>query len=157
MSCWSNLATELAPSVSVKDSKRNSKKKSVNFGTCQKGITYAHEILVHTHKKKSKELSSVYATQEFLAHNGTISVLKFSHDGRHLASAGSDNIVCVWAVSKYETNHRSELSPINVDKVKQGKMKKSPRVIMPPKVFRILEKPVHEFHDHGGEILSLSW
>ncbi|CAI9269959.1 unnamed protein product [Lactuca saligna] len=40
------------------------------------------------HKKKSKELSSLYATQEFSAHNGYISIINFSHDGRYLASAG---------------------------------------------------------------------
>ncbi|KAL4574595.1 hypothetical protein LXL04_021429 [Taraxacum kok-saghyz] len=30
-------------------------------------------------------------------------------------------------------------------------------VIVPTKVFRILERPVHEFHGHNGEVLDLSW
>ncbi|XP_076900585.1 uncharacterized protein LOC143554782 [Bidens hawaiensis] len=146
--------------------------------TISNGVSCNREIIVHTNKKKSKELSSVYATQDFSAHNGTISVLNFSHDGRYLASAGSDGVVRVWAVCEQEdtkeydivgndssiyfsTNHLSELAPIKVDKEKHRKIKKKSSeltcVILPPKVFRILEKPVHEFHDHGGEILSLSW
>ncbi|KAL8196299.1 hypothetical protein R6Q57_025299 [Mikania cordata] len=141
------------------------------------GVTCTREILVHTNKKKYKELSSVYATQDFTAHNGTITVLKFSHDGRYLASAGKDGVVRVWLVCEQEdtkeyhirgndssiyftTNDRSELAPIKVDKEKNRKIKKSSEltcVILPPKVFRILEKPVHEFHGHTGNILSLAW
>ncbi|KAI7753418.1 hypothetical protein M8C21_022805 [Ambrosia artemisiifolia] len=147
------------------------------IATISDGVSCNREILVHTNKKKSKELSSVYATQEFPAHHGCVSVLKFSHDGRYLASAGDDGIVRVWAICEQEdtkeydivgndssiyfsTNHLSELAPIKVDKEKHRKIKKSSEltcVILPPKVFRILEKPVHEFHGHGGEILSLSW
>ncbi|KAJ9549671.1 hypothetical protein OSB04_022214, partial [Centaurea solstitialis] len=138
-------------------------------------------IHVHTHKKKSKELSSLYATQEFPAHDGVISVIQFSHDGRYLASAGEDGIVRIWEVFEdqdprmyemqgtdpssfyFSTNHLSELAPLKADKEKTRKIKgfgKSSElacVILPPKVFRILEKPVHEFHGHSGEILSLSW
>ncbi|KAM0030187.1 putative transcription factor WD40-like family [Helianthus debilis subsp. tardiflorus] len=145
--------------------------------TISDGVTCNREILVQTHKKKSKELSSVYATQEFPAHTGSISALKFSHDGRYLASAGLDGVVRVWAVHEQEdtkeydivgsdssvyfsTNHLSELAPIKVDKEKHRKIKKSSEltcVILPPKVFRILEKPIHEFHGHTGEILALSW
>lgn len=141
----------------------------------------SRSVHVHTHKKKSKELSSLYATQEFPAHNGAISVIKFSHDGRYLASAGDDGIVRIWEIFEdqdprlyeiqgtnpssfyFSTNHLSELAPLKVDKEKTRKIKgfrKSSElacVILPPKVFRILEKPVHELHGHGGEILSLSW
>ncbi|KAK9059358.1 hypothetical protein SSX86_021978 [Deinandra increscens subsp. villosa] len=149
----------------------------VPTATISNGVTCTREVLVHANKKKSKELSSVYATQDFPAHNGTISVLKFSHDGRYLASAGVDGVVRVWLVFEQEdtkeydivgndssiyftTNHLSELAPIKVDKEKNRRIKKSSEltcVILPPKVFRILEKPIHEFHGHSGEILSLSW
>lgn len=146
--------------------------------TISDGVTHTREVHVHINKKKSKELSSVYTTQDFSAHNGSISVLKFSHDGRYLASAGEDGIVCIWEITerddpkKYEihgndpsklyfsTNHLSELAPIKADNERKQKIKKSSEmtcVILPPKVFRILEKPVHEFRGHGGEILSLSW
>nr|KAJ0223728.1 hypothetical protein LSAT_V11C200055580 [Lactuca sativa] len=37
------------------------------------------------HKKKLKELSSLYATEEFSAHNGYISIINSSHDGVSVA------------------------------------------------------------------------
>ncbi|KAI3693709.1 hypothetical protein L1987_76659 [Smallanthus sonchifolius] len=138
-------------------------------------------VHVHAHKKKSKELSSLYATQEFPAHNGSISIIKFSHDGRYLASAGEDGVIRIWKIFEdqdpriykiqetdhssfpFSTNHLFELAPLKADKEKTrkirgfGKSSELACVILPPKVFRILEKPVHEFHGHGGEILSLSW
>ncbi|KAD3641412.1 hypothetical protein R6Q59_003992 [Mikania micrantha] len=144
-------------------------------------LKHNHTVHVHTHKKKSKELSSLYATQEFPAHNGPISIIKFSHDGRYLASAGEDSILRIWKIFEdqdpriyaiqetdrssfyFSTNNLYELAPLKADKEKTWKIKglrKSSElacVILPPKVFRISEKPVHELHGHGGEILSLSW
>ncbi|KAJ0666020.1 putative transcription factor WD40-like family [Helianthus annuus] len=140
-----------------------------------------HTVHVHTHKKKSKELSSLYATQEFPAHNGPISIIKFSHDGRYLASAGEDGSLRIWKIFEdrdpkiheiqetdhssiyFSTNNLSELAPVKADKEKTrkitgfGKSSELACVILPPKVFRISEKPVHQFHEHRGEILSLSW
>ncbi|KAL4560524.1 hypothetical protein LXL04_032676 [Taraxacum kok-saghyz] len=137
-----------------------------------------HSVNVHTHKKKSKELSSLYATQDFTAHNGYISIIKFSHDGRYLASAGEDCIIRIWKIFEdqdpriykiqetdpssfyFSTNHLSELAPVDKEKSRLKGFRKSSElacVILPPKVFRIMEKPVHEFYGHGGEILSLSW
>ncbi|TYJ46261.1 hypothetical protein E1A91_A02G107900v1 [Gossypium mustelinum] len=135
----------------------------------------------HPSSKHSKELSSLYCGQEFVAHEGSILTMKFSLDGEFLATAGEDCILRVWKIVEddsldkfdiqdldpsclyFRMNHLSQLIPLNVDKQNIDKIKRLRRssdstcVIFPPKVFRVLEKPVHEFQGHSAEILSLSW
>lgn len=135
----------------------------------------------HPSSKHSKELSSLYCGQEFVAHEGSILTMKFSLDGEFLATAGEDCIVRVWKIVEddsldkfdiqyldpsclyFRMNHLSQLIPLNVDKENIDKIKRLRRssdstcVIFPPKVFRVLEKPVHEFQGHSAEILALSW
>ncbi|KDP25243.1 hypothetical protein JCGZ_20399 [Jatropha curcas] len=136
-------------------------------------------VKVYPSKKRSKEMSSLYAGQEFLAHNGSILTMKFSLDGQYLASGGEDGVVRVWKVIEddrldqfhipandssclyFRMNHLSKIASLDVDKVKTDKKKHissdSTCVIFPPKVFRVLEKPLHEFQGHSGEVLDLSW
>ncbi|XP_031389168.1 uncharacterized protein LOC116201852 isoform X2 [Punica granatum] len=140
------------------------------------------KVRTHSRKKKYKELSSLYAGQEFLAHEGSISAMKFSVDGRYLASSGEDAVVRVWRVIEEERleridvsdldssclyfaiNESSELASLNVDKEhylgrakRIGRQSESCCVVLPSKVFHILEKPLHEFYGHLGEVLDLTW
>lgn len=140
--------------------------------------TKMKRVKVRQCKKRSKELSALYKAQDIQAHEGSILTMKFSHDGQYLASAGEDGVVRVWRVVEDErsyeldipeidplclyftVNHLSKLKPLFLDKEKLRNMRKnsdSACAIFPPKVFRILEKPVHEFYGHSDEVLDLSW
>ena len=137
----------------------------------------AKPVKVRSYKKRSKELTALYMLQDIPAHKGSILTMKFSLDGEYLASGGEDGIVRVWQVVETERydgfdvldtdpsytylkiNKFSEAVPFNVNSEKKGELN-SPRktsVIFPQKVFHILEKPIHEFYGHCGEVLDLSW
>ncbi|XP_058732160.1 WD repeat-containing protein YMR102C-like [Vicia villosa] len=149
---------------------------------CKDFVSRIQRVRVNLHKKRVKELSCLYTEQEFKAHKGVILTMKFSLDGRYLASGGEDGIVRVWkVVEDVRTNEMNILdddpssiyfkmnqftgivAPLDVDKenlVKTEKLKKSSSstcVIIPPKTFRILAKPMHEFQGHSNDILDLAW
>ena len=114
-------------------------------------------VRVHPCSKHSKELSSLYCGQEFVAHEGSILTMKFSLDGQFLATAGEDSIVRVWKIVEDESldkfdiqdldssclyfrmNHLSHLIPLNVNKESTDKIKRLRRssdstcVILPPR------------------------
>lgn len=142
--------------------------------------TGMQRVQVQSSKKRSKELSSLYGGQNFSAHKGSILSMKFSLDGQYLASAGQDGIVRVWKVIEderidrfdiandpsslyFKMNPFSKIGSQVVDKEKQSSAKKlggssdSACVIFPPKIFRLTEKPLHEFRGHSGDVLDLSW
>ncbi|CAH2080256.1 unnamed protein product [Thlaspi arvense] len=140
---------------------------------------------VQSFKKQFKELSCLCIGQEFSAHDGSIVVMKFSHDGKYLASAGEDCVVRVWSVTEDERrdnkfqvaefdpgsncvyfgmNDKSQIEPLNTESEKTEKSRgllrkksESTCAVLPSRVFSISETPQHEFRGHLGEILDLSW
>lgn len=139
-------------------------------------------VRVRSYKKRSKEFSALYIRQDIKAHEGSILTMKFSADGQFLSSAGEDAIVRVWQVVETErsevfdihdmdssfmyftVNNLSKIVPLHRDKInKKGKSNSartipdSSCVIFPQKVFSIMERPIHEFSGHSGEVLDLSW
>ncbi|XP_071703884.1 uncharacterized protein [Rutidosis leptorrhynchoides] len=56
------------------------------------------KVRVRHYGKSSKDLTGLYKTQEIQAHNGSIWSIKFSLDGKYLASAGEDCLIHVWKV-----------------------------------------------------------
>lgn len=59
-------------------------------------------IRVRQYGKSVKDLTAMYKSQEIQAHNGSIWTIKFSLDGRFLASAGEDCVIHVWQVVEME-------------------------------------------------------
>ncbi|KAE9590630.1 putative transcription factor WD40-like family [Lupinus albus] len=67
----------------------------------------SERVRVKQYGKSCKDLTAVYKTQEIQAHNGSIWSIKFSLDGKHLASAGEDCVIHVWQV--VESERKGEL------------------------------------------------
>lgn len=57
---------------------------------------------VRQYGKSHKELSGLFLNQEIQAHSGSIWTIKFSLDGRYLASAGEDCVIHAWQVLEHE-------------------------------------------------------
>ncbi|KAL9270407.1 WD repeat-containing protein, partial [Drosera capensis] len=65
------------------------------------------KIRVRQYGKPVKEISALYRSQEIQAHTGSIWTIRFSLDGRFLASAGEDCVIHVWQV--VESERKGEL------------------------------------------------
>ncbi|KAI0500019.1 hypothetical protein KFK09_018227 [Dendrobium nobile] len=64
----------------------------------------AERIKVRQYGKSHKELTGLFLSQEIEAHNGSIWTIKFSLDGRYLASAGEDRVIHAWRVFEHDRN-----------------------------------------------------
>ncbi|KAL2523585.1 Transducin/WD40 repeat-like superfamily protein [Abeliophyllum distichum] len=74
-------------------------------------------IRVRQYGKSVKDLTALYKSQEIQAHNGSIWTIKFSLDGKYLASAGEDCVIHVWQVS--ESERKGDLL---LDKLEDGNL-----------------------------------
>ncbi|PPS18328.1 hypothetical protein GOBAR_AA02248 [Gossypium barbadense] len=64
-------------------------------------------VRVKQYGKSCKELTALYKSQEIQAHTGSIWSIKFSLDGKYLASAGEDCVIHIWKV--VESDRKGEL------------------------------------------------
>jgi WD40 repeat protein len=132
-----------------------------------------------THKKHWRELSEVYMCQDFKAHDGAILAMKFSHDGKFLATGGEDGILHVWSVIECERNkdidfqrddsssvcltinENYQIAPvIHNDENKDRHVKwhgSSTCVVIPERVFGIEKEPLQDLRGHAGDVLDISW
>ncbi|KAJ6822729.1 WD repeat-containing protein 44-like [Iris pallida] len=138
---------------------------------------------VHQCGKLNKELTGLFMSQEIKAHNGSIWSIKFSLDGKYLASAGEDCVIHVWQVNECETKgdlvtERDEkrssdaMDPMlalacvegnHWEKKRRAKVtgRKSrssvDQLMVPEHVFALSDKPICSFRGHLDDVLDLSW
>ncbi|CAM0874709.1 unnamed protein product [Alopecurus aequalis] len=144
----------------------------------------SERLKVHHAGKSSKDLTGLYMRQEMRAHEGSIWSIKFSPDGRFLATGGEDRVVRVWQVVEADASSLSpELSAAMLlpplaptdggslasapglaaqlsKKVRRGKSSKHVRpehVVVPETLFALAEKPTCVFEGHVDDVLDLSW
>ncbi|KAG8082756.1 hypothetical protein GUJ93_ZPchr0014g47215 [Zizania palustris] len=141
-------------------------------------------VKVRQYGKTCKELSGLFMNQEIQAHNGSIWSIKFSHDGRYLASAGEDCVIHVWEVSEFERKREengvcnrfvavvcngspepmlalangSRWEKKRRSRVLEARKAASPDWLMfPEHAFALSEKPVKTFEGHSEDVLDLCW
>ncbi|KAJ8505254.1 hypothetical protein OPV22_006140 [Ensete ventricosum] len=82
------------------------------------------KIKVRQYGKSHKDLSGLFMSQELLAHNGSIWSIKFSLDGRYLASAGEDRVIHVWEVVEID-----RMGDLLNDKASRGNESCNPSIV----------------------------
>ncbi|XP_066343295.1 uncharacterized protein [Miscanthus floridulus] len=144
-------------------------------------------VKVRQYGKSYKELSGLFMNQEIQAHNGSIWSIRFSPDGRYLASAGEDCVIHVWEVSECERKREengvcnpfvamacngspeptlalaSSVDGSNREKKRRARFLEgrrsvsSDRLMVPEHVFALSEKPIRTFMGHSEDVLDLCW
>ncbi|KAK7353624.1 hypothetical protein VNO80_19075 [Phaseolus coccineus] len=128
------------------------------------GPNKSRRIKVKQNKKRWMELSALYIGQEIRAHEGLIWTMKFSPNGQYLASGGEDGVIRIWRVTSLDTSSicfNAEGSAVR--KVKRGsscsqkKYSSQSFAVLPNKILKVEESPLHEFYGHTRDVLDLAW
>lgn len=155
MTWWKSLKNKAARRMSTELS-GESKSNPVKSKSCR--------IKVYQHKKRCSEFSALYMRQQICAHKGLIWTMKFSPDGKYLASGGEDGIVRIWRVTCANASREFLANNENCNtKPREGKSSFSSKslkfatVVIPEKVFQIEGSPIQEFHGHSSDVLDIAW
>ncbi|KAL0328495.1 UNVERIFIED_CONTAM: Protochlorophyllide reductase, chloroplastic [Sesamum calycinum] len=122
-------------------------------------------VRVRQYGKSVKELTALYKSQEIQAHNGSIWAIKFSLDGKYLATAGEDCVIHVWQVVETERKgdfffDKSEDGNFNLLFLANGSPEPSsmsPNLDGHSEKKEEGDKPICSFQGHLDDVLDLSW
>uniref|UniRef100_A0A804LJK0 Transducin/WD40 repeat-like superfamily protein n=1 Tax=Zea mays TaxID=4577 RepID=A0A804LJK0_MAIZE len=139
-------------------------------------------VKVRQYGKSYKEFSGLFMNQEIQAHDGSIWSIRFSPDGRYLASAGEDCVIHVWEVSEFDRKREengacnpfvamvcngspeptlavaSSVDGSNREKKRRARFLEgrrsvsSDRLMLPEHVFALSEKPIRTFMGHSEDV-----
>ncbi|XP_008657447.2 WD repeat-containing protein 44 [Zea mays] len=139
-------------------------------------------VKVRQYGKSYKEFSGLFMNQEIQAHDGSIWSIRFSPDGRYLASAGEDCVIHVWEVSEFDRKHEengacnpfvamvcngspeptlavaSSVDGSNREKKRRARFLEgrrsvsSDRLMLLEHVFALSEKPIRTFMGHSEDV-----
>ncbi|KAI3788576.1 hypothetical protein L2E82_01347 [Cichorium intybus] len=137
-------------------------------------------VKAKAHGKPIKEFSALHLCQEIQAHDGSIWTMRFSLDGRYLATGGEDKVIHIWEVQECDVmsilrpeddmgsgtpDNRPPLpdnSATSSDKKKKSKNSKKKSGVpdyakVPETMFGLSDIPIYTFEGHEDDVLDLSW